>query len=69
MTGVILLDLSKVEPMIALPFHPSNAYSIRELQENTADILAAVDAESESCSAAPRLLSACGRRLRTAGCG
>ncbi len=45
--GMIVIDLSKIEPMIALPFHPSNAYSIRELQENTADILAAVDAESE----------------------
>ena len=26
----IVIDLSKVEPMIALPFHPSNAYTIRE---------------------------------------
>ena len=32
--GMIRIDLSTVEPMIALPFHPSNAYSIRELCEN-----------------------------------
>jgi len=32
--GMIEIDLSKVEPMIALPFHPSNVYSVRELNEN-----------------------------------
>ena len=37
--GAIVLDLSEVEPMIALPFHPSNAYTIREFSANTADIL------------------------------
>ncbi len=36
---VIELDLSKIEPMAALPFHPSRAFTIRELQENGADIL------------------------------
>lgn len=41
--AVIEVDLSRVEPMIALPFHPSNAYTIREFNENTADILHAVD--------------------------
>ena len=30
------IDLSKMESMIALPFHPSNAYTIHELQENPA---------------------------------
>ena len=29
--GLIEIDLSSMEPMIALPFHPSNVYSIREL--------------------------------------
>lgn len=37
--GAVELDLSKLEPMIALPFHPSNAYTIREFNENAADIL------------------------------
>ncbi len=37
--ALIEVDLSKVEPMIALPFHPSNVYTIRELLENPYDIL------------------------------
>ena len=37
--GMIELDLSEVEPMIAMPFHPSNVYTIRELKENLQDIL------------------------------
>ncbi len=41
--AVIELDLSKVEPMIALPFHPSNTYSIREFNENLEDILHSID--------------------------
>ncbi len=37
--GCIEVDLSKIEPMIALPYHPSNVYTIRNLLENAADIL------------------------------
>ncbi len=37
--AAIELDLSALEPMIALPFHPSEAYTIRTLQENLTDIL------------------------------
>ena len=37
--AMIEIDLSAVEPMAALPFHPSLAYSIRELQTDGADIL------------------------------
>ena len=44
--GLVEVDLSKVEPMIALPFHPSNTYTIRELCENAADILNKVEAEA-----------------------
>lgn len=36
---MITIDLSSVESMIALPFHPSEAYSIREFQANAGDIL------------------------------
>ncbi len=36
---MIVLDLSKVRPMIALPFHPSNAYEIQVLNDNLFDIL------------------------------
>ena len=41
--GMVYVDMSTVEPMIALPFHPSNAFSIRELYENLDDILAGVE--------------------------
>ncbi|MBQ6063737.1 MAG: hydratase [Prevotella sp.] len=37
--GMIRIDLSTQESMIALPFHPSNAYTIHELQENPVEIL------------------------------
>ena len=37
--GMIQVDLSKVRPMIAMPFHPSNTYTIEELNANLTDIL------------------------------
>jgi len=37
--GVIRVDLSTVRPMIAMPFHPSNTYTIEELKANLLDIL------------------------------
>ena len=37
--GLIEVDLSKVRPMIAMPFHPSNTYTIEELNANLSDIL------------------------------
>ena len=37
--GMVEVDLSKVECMIALPFHPSNAYTIKEFNANAKDIL------------------------------
>ena len=40
--GAVTIDLSRVEPMIALPFHPSNAYTIKEVIENAKDILGEV---------------------------
>jgi aconitate hydratase len=45
-SGVISIDLGKVEPMIALPFHPSNAWTIREFLANADDLLAGVEAEA-----------------------
>ena len=41
--GVVKVDLSRVEPMIALPFHPSNTYTIKNLIENAPDILREVE--------------------------
>ena len=37
--GCIEIDLDEIEPMIAMPFHPSNVYPIRVLNENLIDIL------------------------------
>ena len=37
--GCVYVDLSEVKPMIALPFHPSNAYTIDELNANLEEIL------------------------------
>ena len=44
--GVVTVELDKVEPMIALPFHPSNAYTIREFKANMADLLHQVDVDA-----------------------
>ena len=41
--SMITIDLSKVEPMAALPFHPSEAVTIRELRANAGDILREVE--------------------------
>ena len=37
--GVVEVDLSTIKPMIAMPFHPSNTYTIEELNANLLDIL------------------------------
>ncbi|MBP3475960.1 MAG: hydratase [Lachnospiraceae bacterium] len=37
--GMITVDLSKIRPMIAMPFHPSNTYTIDEVNANLADVL------------------------------
>ena len=37
--GIIKIDLSKIKPMIAMPFHPSNTYTIEELNANLLDII------------------------------
>ena len=37
--GMIAVDLGSIKPMIAMPFHPSNTYTIEELNANLEDIL------------------------------
>ena len=41
--GMIYVDLSSIKPMIAMPFHPSNVYSIDDLNANLYDILDEVE--------------------------
>ena len=44
--GLVYVNLSTVKPMIALPFHPSNAFEIDELNANLGDILREVEKEA-----------------------
>ena len=44
--GCVRVNLSEILPMIALPFHPSNGYTIAELNENLEDILHEVEVEA-----------------------
>ena len=37
--GLVYVDLSKIRPMIAMPFHPSNVYTIDEVNKNLKDVL------------------------------
>ena len=43
--AIVRVDLSLVESMIALPFHPSNAYTVREFLENATEILSGIDVQ------------------------
>ena len=45
--GCVRVNLSAVKPMIALPFHPSNVYTIDELNANLEDILRTVEVEAD----------------------
>lgn len=44
--GVIHVDLSKIEPVVALPFHPSNVVTIRDFKANAADLLAKIEQDA-----------------------
>ena len=44
--GLIEVDLSAIKPMIALPFHPSNVYTIAEFKANAVDLLRQVEKDA-----------------------
>ena len=44
---MITIDLSRMESMIALPFHPSNAWTIHEFLENAEELLQKVEADAK----------------------
>lgn len=46
--GMIYVDLDKIKPMVAMPFHPSNTYTIEELNENLMDILDDVEKKARA---------------------
>lgn len=54
--GLVKVNLSSIEPMIALPFHPSNVFRIRDLNENGADILRQVEIDGQKQLENPNLL-------------
>ena len=45
--GLVYVDLAQIRPMIAMPFHPSNTYTIEELNENLMDILDDVERKAQ----------------------
>ncbi|HBR03613.1 MAG TPA: hydratase [Ruminiclostridium sp.] len=45
--GAVRVDLGRIESMIALPFHPSNVYTIKELNANGEDILRQTEIECQ----------------------
>ncbi len=45
--GMIYVDLSEIKPMIAMPFHPSNVYTIDELNANLSDVLSEVEKKAQ----------------------
>ncbi len=53
--GCVYIDLSTIHSMIALPFHPSNGYEIRELNENMDDILHLVEEDAKKLIKRPEL--------------
>lgn len=46
-SGIVYVDMSKIKPMIAMPFHPSNTYTIDELNANLFDILDDVEKKAK----------------------
>lgn len=46
--GAVIVDLDKVESMIAMPFHPSNVYTIKEINEGGVDLLREIEAQAVS---------------------
>jgi len=46
-SGIVYVDMSEIKPMIAMPFHPSNTYTIDELNANLLDILDDVEKKAK----------------------
>ncbi|MCE5280612.1 MAG: hydratase [Deltaproteobacteria bacterium] len=61
--GIVEVDLDRVEPMIALPFHPSNAWPIAELNRNAREILREAEVEAARQIANPDLILGLTNRL------
>lgn len=53
--GLVKIDLGKIEPMIALPFHPGNVHTIADFNAHAKELLAEVDAEAEKMTGGVKL--------------
>ena len=53
--SAVIVDLSKIKPMIAMPFHPSNVYEIDTLNANLEDILREIEEEGTRQLASPNV--------------
>jgi aconitate hydratase len=62
--GIVRVNLSAVRPMIALPFHPSNAFTIKELNENLKDIIAQTEAEGQKQLDNPKIKYSLNSKIR-----
>lgn len=62
--GMVYVELDKIEPTIALPFHPSNIYTIRDLRANAADILNLVEQDCLKAIGVPGLKMNLASKLR-----
>ena len=51
--GCVYVDLSEIEPMIAMPFHPSNTFTIAELNENLEEILYGIEENAKEITSNP----------------
>ncbi|MDR2632249.1 MAG: hydratase [Treponema sp.] len=54
---MICIDLAQIEPMIAIPFHPSKAYTIRELNAHAGDILRSLEQDAQAQCGVPLTLT------------
>ncbi|MCL2420723.1 MAG: hydratase [Defluviitaleaceae bacterium] len=57
--GLITIDLSQIVPMIAMPFHPSNVYTIAEVQKNAPDILRGIENQIDKDAPSLKLQDLC----------
>lgn len=65
--GMVYVDLSRIEPSIALPFHPSNVYAIRDFKANAGEILAKIEEDAAEVFGVPGLKPALRDKLRGGG--
>ncbi len=54
--GMIIVDLSQIKPVIAMPFHPSNVYTIEEFNQNMTDIIDSIERKVQSSALSEKII-------------